>query len=145
MDISEVARRAGVPVSTLRYYEEKGLIASTGRHGLRRQFAPSVLERLALIALSRTAGFSLEEIARLFPPAGRPDLDRSMLAAKADELDATIHRLTALRDNLRHAAACPAPTHLDCPTFQGLLDAATSGSLPPPPRTPPRTPPRHER
>ena len=62
MDIGVVARRSGVPPSTLRFYEEKGLIASIGRHGLRRRFDPGVLERLALIALGRAAGFSLEEI-----------------------------------------------------------------------------------
>ena len=60
MDIAQVARESGVPASTLRYYEEKGLIASTGRHGLRRTFGPQVLERLALIALGQAAGFSLE-------------------------------------------------------------------------------------
>ena len=46
LDISEVAKRSGVPASTLRYYEEKGLIASIGRRGLRRLFDPGVLERL---------------------------------------------------------------------------------------------------
>jgi DNA-binding transcriptional MerR regulator len=129
MDIGEVARRAGVPVSTLRFYEQKGLIASTGRRGLRRVFDPGVLDRLALIALARTAGFSLDEIARMFTPGGQPSLDRRMLADKADELDRTIHQLTAMRDGLRHAAACPAPTHLECPTFRRYLAAAASGTL----------------
>ena len=49
MDIAEVARRSGLPASTLRYYEERGLISSVGRQGLRRLFHPTVLERLALI------------------------------------------------------------------------------------------------
>ena len=129
MDIGEVARRANVPVSTLRFYEQKGLIASTGRHGLRRVFDDGVLDRLALIALARTAGFSLDEIARMFTPGGQPSLDRRMLADKADELDRTIRRLTAMRDGLRHAAACPAPTHLECPTFRRYLDDAASGAL----------------
>lgn len=61
MDISEVAKRAGVPASTLRFYEEKGLIASIGRQGIRRQFSANVLERLALIALGRSSGFSLDD------------------------------------------------------------------------------------
>ncbi|GGV04382.1 MerR family transcriptional regulator [Actinomadura cremea] len=129
LDIGEVAQRAGVPASTLRYYETRGLIASTGRRGLRRQFAPEVLERLALIARGRAAGFSLDEIARMFAPDGRPDLDREMLSAKADELDRKIDELNALRDSLRHAAACPAPTHADCPTFRGILRAAMSGDV----------------
>lgn len=124
LDIAEVARRAGLPASTLRYYEEKGLIASNGRRGLRRQYDPGVLERLALIVLGRTAGFTLDEIARMFAPDGTPDIDRRMLVAKADELEERIRELGVLRDSLRHAAACPAPSHMECPTFRRLVRAA---------------------
>ena len=60
MDIAEVARRSGLPASTLRYYEERGLIASVGRQGLRRTFDPGVLELLSLISLGQAAGFSLD-------------------------------------------------------------------------------------
>src|SRR5690606_38763744 len=121
---TEVARRTGLPASTLRYYEEKGLIRSTGRQGLRRVFAPGVLDRLALVSLGRAAGFSLDEIGRMFAGNGRPRIDRKLLAAKADDLDATIRKLTAMREGLRHAAACPAPSHLECPTFRRLMHAA---------------------
>src|SRR5690242_3379432 len=129
LDITEVAERSGVPASTLRYYEEKGLVTTTGRRGLRRLFDSDVLERLALIALGRAAGFSLDEIARMFTPDGRPRIDRRMLAAKADELDATIRKLDAMRDGLRHAATCPAPSHMECPTFRRLLRAASAGAI----------------
>jgi DNA-binding transcriptional MerR regulator len=132
MDISAVAKRAGVPASTLRYYEEKGLIAPVGRHGLRRLYAAEVLERLSLIALGRSAGFSLDEISRMLGAGSTPRIDRALLSAKADELDRTLHELTALRDGLRHAAVCPAPSHLECPTFRGLLARA---KRPPPRRT----------
>lgn len=128
-DIAEVARRSGVPASTLRFYEEKGLIVSAGRRGLRRLFEPAVFERLALIALARASGFTLEEIARMFSPDGRVRIDRQMLAAKADELDKTMRRLGAMRDGLRHAAVCRAPSHLECPTFRQLLAAAASGAI----------------
>lgn len=126
MDISMVAKRSGVPASTLRYYEEKGLIASLGRQGLRRVFDPSVVERLALIALGRAAGFSLDDIAGMFAADGRPSINRRMLSAKAAELDRTIRRLSAMRDGLRHAAACRAPSHLECPTFRRLLAEAAA-------------------
>lgn len=129
MDITEVAKRSGVPASTLRFYEEKGLIASVGRQGLRRVFNPGVLERLTLIALGRAAGLSLDEIARMFAPDGRPRIDRHVLAAKAEELDATIRKLGAMRDGLRHAAVCPAPSHMECPTFRRLLRGAASGAI----------------
>jgi DNA-binding transcriptional MerR regulator len=129
MDITEVAQRSGLPASTLRFYEEKRLIASIGRRGLRRLFDPSVLERLALIALGRAAGFSLDEIALMFAADGRPRIDRRMLAAKAEELDGTIRKLSAMRDGLRHAAACPAPSHMECPTFRRILRATASGGI----------------
>ncbi|MCX4878807.1 helix-turn-helix domain-containing protein [Streptomyces sp. NBC_00847] len=140
LDIAEVALRAGVPASTLRFYEERGLIAPSGRRGLRRQYDPGVLERLALIALGRTAGFSLDEIARMFAPDGRTRIDREMLASKAAELDRTIHELGVLRDSLRHAAACPAPSHAECPTFRRLIEAAASGAVPAPRKRVPRRP-----
>ncbi|QCI68463.1 helix-turn-helix domain-containing protein [Phreatobacter stygius] len=129
LDIAEVAQRSGMPASTLRFYEQKGLIASIGRRGLRRLFDAEVLERLALIALGRSAGFSLDVIALMFGPDGRPRIDRQMLAAKAEELDGTIRRLSAMRDGLRHAAACPAPSHMECPTFRRILRTAAAGAV----------------
>jgi len=127
LDIVEVGKRSGVAASTLRYYEEKGLIRSIGRSGLRRVFDVGVLERLALIALGSKAGFSLDEIARMFKPGGLLQIDRKMLAGKAEELDGKIRELTAMRDGLRHAAECPAPSHLECPTFRRLLGLAAKG------------------
>lgn len=132
MDIAEVAKRSGIPASTLRFYEEKGLIASTGRQGLRRVFHPVVLERLALIALGRVAGFSLDEIVLMFGADGKPKIDRPMLSAKADEIDQRIAELKAMSKGLRHAAVCPAKNHFECPTFQRLLRAASTGALEPP-------------
>lgn len=129
LDIAQVAQRSGTPASTLRYYEEKGLIASVGRRGLRRLFEPDVLERLALIALGRAAGFSLDEIALMFAPDGQPNIDRGMLAAKANELDGLINRLSAMRDGLRHAVVCPEPSHMECPKFRRILRAAASGAF----------------
>ncbi len=129
LDIAEAAKRSGVPASTLRYYEERGLIESIGRRGLKRVFDPGVLERLALIALGRQAGFSLDEIAAMFDPRGMAVIDRNMLIAKAGEVDTLIRRLSAMRDGLRHAAACPAPSHMECPTFRRIMKAAGSGAL----------------
>ncbi|WP_348672288.1 helix-turn-helix domain-containing protein [uncultured Abyssibacter sp.] len=129
LDISEVARHTGIAASTLRYYEERGLIRSVGRRGLRRQFDSSVLERLALITLGQTAGFSLEEIAAMFNADGTPDIDRDMLRTKADDIDTTIRRLTAMRDGLRHAAACSAPSHMECPKFRRILRIAGLGGF----------------
>ena len=129
MDIAEVARRSGFPASTLRFYEEKGLIASLGREGLRRSFPPGVLDRLALVALGQASGFTLDEIRAMFSARGESRIDRQALVAKADELDRTVVRLRAMSRGLRHAAACRAPSHAECPTFLRLLRAAAAGAL----------------
>jgi len=123
MDINAVSKASGLPASTLRFYEEKGLIQSCGRNGLRRVFDNNILERLALISLGRRSGFSLEEIRAMFC-SGRKEIDRTLLSAKADELDKKIKELTSMRDGLRHAARCSAPDHFACPKFLRLLRIA---------------------
>lgn len=124
LDIGEVAERSGVAPSTLRYYEEIGLISSLGRRGLRRQFEADVLLRLSLIAMGKAAGFSLVEIAGMFGPDGRPDIPRDHLHDKASALQRQIVELRRLRDILRHVADCPAPSHLECPSFRKLMQAS---------------------
>ncbi|MCL4214476.1 MAG: helix-turn-helix domain-containing protein [Gemmatimonadales bacterium] len=126
VDIAEVVRRSGVAASALRFYESKGLIRPVGRAGLRRQYAPEVIERLALIALGRTAGLSLDEIKRMLAVEGRPRIDRGLLAERAEEIDRRIRRMTAVRDGLRHAAECKAKDHMECPTFRRLLGIAAA-------------------
>ncbi|WP_082511031.1 MULTISPECIES: helix-turn-helix domain-containing protein [unclassified Rhizobium] len=127
LDIGELAKKAGVSASTLRYYEEVGLIQSVARHGLRRQFEPRALMQLSLITLGKTAGFSLEEMRGMFAPDGMPELSRMTLHGKAEELDAQIRKLTTLRNALRHVAECKAQSHMDCPKFQRLLRVASTG------------------
>ena len=126
LDISEVAKRSGFPASALRHYEEKGLIKSIGRRGLRRLFDPSVLTRLTLIAAGQAAGFSLDELHSVLGSKGVPELDREALARKADQIDRTIRQLSALRDGLRHAAVCSAPGHLECPKFRRIMRVAAN-------------------
>ncbi|WP_348524832.1 helix-turn-helix domain-containing protein [Litoribrevibacter albus] len=123
LDIGDVSKKTGLPASTLRYYEEKGLIKSNGRNGLRRLFPPNTIQRLALISLGRTAGLSLEEIGTMFTPDG-PEIDRELLLHKADEIDQKIEELKLMSKGLRHTAACKAPSHFECPTFLKLLDSA---------------------
>ena len=129
LDISQVTERTGLPASTLRHWETHGLLEPTGRRGLRRQYDASALDQIAHIRLAQAAGFSLTEIASWVRPGRSPEVDRGVLRAKADELDVTIRRLEAVRDGLRHAADCPAPQHSECPTFQGLLRDALTGSF----------------
>lgn len=126
LDIAQVSRLSGLPASTLRYYEELGLIASCGRRGLRRLFSPEVTTRLSLIALGQSAGFSLAEIAQMLRAQS---IDRGQLVQKERAIDRRIRELTVLRDGLRHVMDCPAPSHLECPSFQRLMRQAVARHL----------------
>lgn len=121
IDISQLARRTGLPASTLRFYEEKGLIVSTGRRGLKRLFAPSTVERLSLIALGRATGFSLDEIAAMLTGPQGPAIDKGALRAKAAELSRRIEQLERMRDGLLHAAECAAPSLMECDHFRRIV------------------------
>lgn len=121
LDIGEVAEKSGIKPSALRYYEEAGLIQSVARHGLRRQFPPEVLLQLKLVVLGKSAGFSLAQIGEMFGTNGLPDLPRGVFHEKANAIDRQITELTTLRDTLRHVADCPAPSHMECPSFKKLI------------------------
>jgi DNA-binding transcriptional MerR regulator len=129
MNISEVVKETGIPASTLRYYEEIGLIKSQGRHGLKRVFSLKVLDQLALISLAKCADFSLAEIIAMFGDGKEPFIDRDKLLSKADEIDESIKRLTIMSKCLKHAAVCNASSHLECPSFRRLMKAAIMGKL----------------
>jgi DNA-binding transcriptional MerR regulator len=127
LDIAEVSGTSGLPASTLRYYEEVGLIESVGRRGLRRQYDPSVLKWLALINMARAAGFSLDEIGPMFGGRGTGSviIPRDELHLRAAELESNADQIRALATMMRHVADCPAPSHLQCPTFQKLMRIGT--------------------
>lgn len=129
MNISEVVKKTGIKASTLRYYEEIGLIKSLGRKGLQRYFAADVIDQLALISLAKCADFSLQEISAMFAANKQPLVDRNKLLDKAAHIDETIKRLTLMRNCLKHAAVCKAPSHLECPSFRRLMKAAITGRL----------------
>lgn len=124
MDISQVARQTKLPGSTLRYYEEKGLIRSVGRIGLRRVFNSDVIDRLALISMGKSAGFSLGEIRAMFNSEGLLKINRQQLLKKADALDEAVRQILHVRDQLRHVANCRASDHMKCPRFRRLLRRA---------------------
>jgi DNA-binding transcriptional MerR regulator len=128
MDIRDVVKRSGLPASTLRFYEEKGLVMTLNEKGERRRFAANILDQLALIALGQSAGFTLEEIRLMLAANGGASIDRQALMHKAEEIEQNIKRLRAVSLGLKHAAQCPAPSHAECPTFQRLLKAQSAGA-----------------
>ena len=111
MRIGELARHADVRVSTIRYYERRGLLAPGGR-GVRgqRRYDAAALDRLAFVRLAQAGGLTLSEIRSLlhgFPPAtAAPARWRSVRAAKVAALEAHICALRAARHYLRATASC---------------------------------------
>jgi DNA-binding transcriptional MerR regulator len=111
--------------SALRYYESEQIISSVERKGLRRQFPPDVLTTLAVVAICRQAGFTLEEIKLVLATGGGPSW-KAFAALKRDQLRAQAEHLGTIADQLDHALRCTSPNVFDCEHFQ----AALSGALP---------------
>lgn len=124
LDIGEVAHYANLPTSAIRFYEEKGLIKSTGRHGLRRLFNAHVLQQLEFISLGQHAGLTLDDISHMFTAEGKLQVDRDFLLMKAADIEQKIRRLDGVRNTLLHVAKCSASNHMECPKFQKLLRLA---------------------
>lgn len=122
IDIGEVRSRTGLPASTLHFYERHGLIQSVDRAGLRRQYAPDTVERLAVIVLCQRGGFTLDEIADLLATGGEPAW-KDLVGAKLTRLRAQIRSLRAIERGLTHALACPSENVLRCEHFRSELEA----------------------
>jgi MerR family redox-sensitive transcriptional activator SoxR len=111
LGIGEVAKRSGLAVSALHFYERRGLIRSVRSAGNQRRYARDVLRRLAVIRVAQRVGVPLEAIRLAF--AGLPD-ERTptraewarMSAAWRGELDARIRDLQHLRDQLTDCIGC---------------------------------------
>ncbi|WP_344053319.1 MerR family transcriptional regulator [Planotetraspora silvatica] len=122
-----MARQSGLAASALRFYERKGLIEADGRNGLRRAYRPEILERLALIACARDAGFTLSEIAEFVRARPSDARLRERMAAKEREVDERVSQLTRLRDSLRHAVVCEHDPLIECPDFKQAVRRITQG------------------
>jgi MerR family transcriptional regulator, redox-sensitive transcriptional activator SoxR len=120
LSVGELAERSGVPVSTLHFYEAKGLIHSVRTGGNQRRFAREELRRVAIIKVAQRAGISLAEIRNALAalPTNRTVSARDWrrLSAKwRDDLEARINRLTALRDQLGDCIGCGCLSLQSCP------------------------------
>jgi DNA-binding transcriptional MerR regulator len=118
LSISEVARRAGVRASTLRYYEQVGLLVPPPRSSGRRRYDATVFNRLALITYAKRVGFTIAET-KLLLSGFAPDTTASarwhdLAERKAQELDALITRAQEMRSGLRAALHCECRTLDEC-------------------------------
>ncbi|MDN7143948.1 redox-sensitive transcriptional activator SoxR [Pseudomonas sp. JQ170] len=120
LSVGEVARRSGVAVSTLHFYESKGLIASTRSAGNQRRYPALVLRSIAIIKVAQRTGIPLEEIKSAlgrYPPNSKLSAAqwREMSSAWRENLNARIRTLEALRDSLDNCIGCGCLSLEDCP------------------------------
>ena len=118
MTIGEVASRAGLAASAIRYYERLGLLPEAPRRSGRRYYESGVLSRLAVVAFARRTGFTLAETRDLvlgFPPVVRAGARwRRLATAKLAEMDELIARAETMKDLLRRIAGCRCGTLEQC-------------------------------
>ncbi|WP_296234476.1 redox-sensitive transcriptional activator SoxR [Pseudomonas sp. UBA4617] len=120
LTVGEVARRSGVAVSALHFYEAKGLIASTRTAGNQRRYPALVLRTLAIIKVAQRTGIPLEEIRQAFsryPPNSKLTAAQwgEMSSAWREDLNARIRTLEALRDSLDNCIGCGCLSLEECP------------------------------
>jgi len=127
LTIGQVARRVGIGVETVRYYEREGLLAEPARRPSGyREYPAEAVDRLRFIRRAKELGFTLREIKDLLELAADPDTTRAEVRGRAEakvaDVEARIADLTRVRDALRAlAAACDGHGPLDgCPILHAL-------------------------
>jgi MerR family redox-sensitive transcriptional activator SoxR len=118
MTIGELARRAGVRPSAVRYYEKAGLLAPPLRRSGRRDYGPEALADLTVVLVAREAGFTIEETAQLIRGFSRhtaPSARWTRLAeVKTRELDASIARAQEVKALLQRISRCRCESLTEC-------------------------------
>jgi len=128
LTIGELARRAGVATSALRYYEELGLLPAPARISGQRRYPESAAWLVGVILLLRDVGFSLaEQKAFMASRAAAPGDWRRLARRKLAELDDQIANAQTAREAIDHALACPRDDILECPTFAAVTAARLTG------------------
>jgi DNA-binding transcriptional MerR regulator len=129
MSIGELARDSGTPISTIRFYERRGLLPPPPRESGKRRYPAEAADRVRLIRMWQNAGFSLSEISQLL--TDREDLPvwKELVRTKIAELNVLEAEIERSRQQLEHALLCRAPDWTACPTMQAT---ARTGTMPGP-------------
>jgi MerR family redox-sensitive transcriptional activator SoxR len=122
LSIGEVAERAGISVSAIRYYERNGLLPAAERVSGQRRFGEETVRRLGVIYVAKQAGFSLGEVRVLLEAVdeGAPAHEQlqALAARKLPEVEALIERAEGMRDWLASASICGCESLEDCGLFE---------------------------
>jgi DNA-binding transcriptional MerR regulator len=125
LSIGELSSRTGVPTTTLRYYDELGLVRPATREAGRRRYDESAVRDVGMIVFFREIGFSLAEIERFI--AGERQSRRELIDQKLAELAEQQHRIEVARTALEHGRQCPASEHLKCSRFWSIIEGRLGG------------------
>jgi DNA-binding transcriptional MerR regulator len=128
LTIGELARQVGVATSTLRYYEDVGLLAPAERVSGQRRYAPSTVGTVGMILLLRDVGFTLREMKDLLE--ARADSShgwRDRIERKLADLDRQLATTQVAREALVHALGCEYDDILECPNFQAVMADRLAG------------------
>ena len=133
--VGEVARRAGVSVPTLRYYEDRGLLSPAHDAGNRRVYPRSVLRRLAFVAAAQRVGLSLDEVRECLSrlPGDRTPTRRDwtrLSGAWRVRVDRRIRELESLREDLDGCIGCGCLSLRRCALYNRGDEAAAEGHGP---------------
>lgn len=127
ISIGELARRSGVAVTALRYYDELGLVRPNTRASGQRRYAESAVRAVGVVLLLRDVGFSLAEVAELIAARTRTPRWSALVSCQLAALAEHEHRLLVARTLLEHARDCPAEHPSRCPRFWSIIDARLRG------------------
>jgi DNA-binding transcriptional MerR regulator len=125
LSIGELSERTGVPASTLRYYDDLGLVRPAARASGRRRYAASAVRDVSVILFLREIGFSLTEIGRFI--GGERQSTREMIDRKLAELTEQQHRIEVARTALEHGRQCPASEPMKCSRFWTIIEGRMRG------------------
>jgi DNA-binding transcriptional MerR regulator len=127
LSIGELARATGVPTTTLRYYDDLGLVRPADRQAGRRRYDPAAKWMVGTVCVLRDVGFTLTEIAQLLESAPTRSRWDTLVAAKLTQLEAQAERIRIARTALEHAQRCPADSTLECPRFRKIVRGYLEG------------------
>jgi DNA-binding transcriptional MerR regulator len=127
LTIGELARRAGVTTSALRFYEEVGLLPVPARISGQRRYPESAARLVGAILLYSDAGFTLAEQRALIAPRDGTPGWRQLAQRKLAELDELIARAQAARQAISHGLRCPHEDITQCPNYNAGITARLAG------------------
>jgi MerR family redox-sensitive transcriptional activator SoxR len=138
LTIGQLAKATGVPTSTIRFWERRGLLAPQARLAGQRRYSEDAAHQVGLLLLCQDAGFTLAEIQRMIAQrATDPTTWRRLVEDKMVDVESSLAKLHKAYELLSHALDCHHDDILSCPDFQEAVrhrvaGAATATDLPAP-------------